>query len=215
MKMLLKNVARMATMVAVLFAVSCTKEDITADLFSDEALTTVNELVASGSGGSGSDSTRTGSHSHGWKGGRRNHPGHSRGDSIAFSGLPQAAQTYLIGNVDTSKITRIAKVTHRDSSVHYGVRLSDGTHIHFDANGAVVTSSTDRHVFTEITFAELPAAAQTHVLSKTTADKVAMVVKITKPDGTIMYGVRLTDNTHFAFDSAGAVVTKGRRGKRR
>lgn len=217
MKMLLKNFVRLATFVAFIFAISCTKEDLTADLFSDENATTVNELVATGSGGPGGDSTHMdgGNHSHGWRSGHRDHPGHSRGDSIAFSGLPETAKTYLIGNVDTSKITRIAKVTLRDSSVRYGVRLSNGTHIHFDANGAVVATPTDRHVFTEITFAELPAAAQTYVLSKTTADKIAIVIKVTKPDGTVFYGVRLTDNTHFAFDSTGAVVTKssGRRGR--
>ena len=217
MKMHLKNFARLATFVAFLFAVSCTKEDITADLFGDENATAVNELVATGSGGPGGDSTHThtGTRTHRWKGGHRSHPGHSRGDSIAFAGLPEAAKTYLTGNLDTSKITRIAKVTLRDSSVRYGVRLSDGTHVHFDANGAVVATPTDRHVFTEITFAELPATAQTYVLSKTTADKIAIVTKVTKPDGTVFYGVRLTDNTHFAFDSTGAVVTKGSGRKRR
>ena len=217
MKMLLKNFVRLATFVAFIFVVSCTKEDLTTDLFSDENATAVNELVASGSGGPGGDSTHTGTgnHSHGWRSGHREHPGHSRGDNIAFSGLPEAAKTYLLANKDTAKITRIAKVTLRDSSVRYGVRLSDGTHVHFDANGAVVATPTDRHVFTEITFVELPATAQTYVLSKTTADKIAIVTKVTKPDGTVFYSVRLTDNTHFAFDSTGAVVTKGTGRKRR
>lgn len=205
-----KNLLRLATFIAVIFTVACTKEDISSDLFSDDTITAVNELVASGTGagGPGSDSIHINGGGHGrhWKGGHGDHPGRSKGDSIIFSGLPQAAQAYLLANTDTSKLKRIAKITLKDSTVRYAVRLSDGKHYHFDANGAIVVTPMDNHVFTEITFAELPAAAQTYVLSKTTAANVSMVIKITKPDGTVVYGVRLADNTHYRFDAAGAVL---------
>ena len=206
-----KNFLRLATFVALIFTVACTKEDISTDLFSDDTTTAVNELVASGtgSGGPGTDSTHTNGGGHGdrhWKGGHGDHPGHAKGDSIGFKSLPLAAQTYLLANTDTSKLKRIAKITLKDSTVRYAVRLSDGKHYHFDANGAIVVTPMDNHVFTEITFAELPAAAQTYVLSKTTAANVSMVIKITKPDGTVVYGVRLLDNTHYRFDAAGAVL---------
>ena len=213
-----KNFLRLATFIAVIFTVACTKEDISSDLFSDDAVTAVNELVASGTGagGPGSDSTHINGGGHGrhWKGGHGNHPGRSRGDSIIFSGLPLAAQAYLLANTDTSKLKRIAKITLKDSTVRYAVRLSDGKHYHFDANGTIVVTPMDSHKFTEITFAELPAAAQTYVLSKTTAANVSVVIKITKPDGTVVYGVRLADNTHFRFDSAGAVLAQKSKKKR-
>ena len=214
-----KNFLRLATFVALIFAVACTKEDISTDLFSDDATVALNELVASGtgSGGPGTDSTHTNGGGHGgrhWKGGHGDHPGHAKGDSIAFSGLPLAAQTYLIANTDTSKLVRIAKITLKDSTIRYAVRLSNGKHYHFDASGALVATPMDNHKFTEITFAELPAAAQTYVLSKTTAANISMVIKITKPDGTIVYGVRLADNTHYAFDAAGAVLPERARKKK-
>lgn len=214
-----KNFLRLATFIAVIFAVACTKEDISTDLFSDDTIVAVNELVASGtgSGGPGTDSTHMNGGGHGdrhWKGGHGNHPGHAKGDSIGFKSLPLAAQTYLLANTDTSKLKRIAKITLKDNTVRYAVRLSDGKHFHFDANGAIVVTPMDNHVFIEITFAELPAAAQTFVLSKTTAANVSMVIKITKPDGTVVYGVRLTDNTHYRFDAAGAVLPEPRRKKK-
>ena len=72
----------------------------------------------------------------------------------------------------------------------------------------------DNHTFTEITFAELPAAAQTYVLSKTTVANISVVIKITKPDGTVVYGVRLADNTHYRFDAVGAVLPESTRKKK-
>ena len=169
-----KNFLRLATFVTLIFTVACTKEDVSTDLFSDDTTVAINELVASGtgSGGPGTDSTHINGGGHGdrhWKGGHGDHPGHAKGDSIAFKSLPLAAQTYLLANTDTSKLVRIAKITLKDSTVRYAVRLNDGKHYHFDANGAIVATTMDNHVFTEITFAELPAVAQTYVLSKTTA----------------------------------------------
>ena len=213
-----RNFLRLATFIAVIFIVACTKEDISSDLFSDDTVTAVNELVASGTGagGPGSDSAHVNGGGHGrhWKSGHGDHPGHAKGDSIAFKSLPLAAQTYLLANTDTSKLKRIAKITLKDSTVRYAVRLSDGKHYHFDANGTIVVTPMDNHKFTEITFAELPAAAQTYVLSKTTAANVSMVIKITKPDGTVVYGVRLLDNTHYRFDAAGAVLPEPTRKKK-
>ena len=214
-----KNFLRVATLIAVIFTVACTKEDVSTDLFSDDTTVALNELVASGtgSGGPGTNSTHTNGGGHGdchWKGGHGDHPGRLKGDSIAFSGLPLAAQTYLLANTDTSKLKRIAKITLKDNTVRYAVRLSDGKHYHFDASGTLVVTPMDNHTFTEITFAELPAAAQTYVLSKTTAANISVVIKITKPDGTVVYGVRLADNTHYRFDAVGAVLPESTRKKK-
>lgn len=202
-----KNFIRVAMFFAVILTVACTKDDMGTDLFSDDITASVNELVASGTGagGPGGDSTKPGGHRH-WKGGHGEHPGRSKGDSIGLSGLPQAAQAYLLANTDTSKLKRIAKITLADGTFRYVARLITGKHFHFDAAGAVVTTPMDNHVFTEILFTDLPAAAQTYILANTTLVNVSMVIKITKPDGTVVYGVRLADNKHYAFDAAGALL---------
>ena len=213
-----KNFIRLATFVAILFTVACTKEDVSvSETLADGTATVVDELVVSGTGGGGGgDSTTADSTRHRcWKGGKHGeHPGRVKGDSIAFSALPAAAQTYLNANTDVSTITRIVKITLKDSTVNYSVRFSTGIHIHFDATGAVITKPTNNHVFTEITLTDLPAAAQTYLSSNTTVANISTIVKITKPDGTIVYGVRMTDNTFYAFDSAGALLATGtKRGK--
>jgi hypothetical protein len=111
---------------------------------------------------------------------------------------------------------RIIKITLPDGTIQYGVRLNDHTHLHFDAAGAVITTTTDRHQFVIITFNDLPAAAKTYLNANTTVANIVGIIKITKPDGTFAYGVRLADNTRYTFDAAGAVIpnpTGGRRGR--
>lgn len=208
MNVSIKNLFRVATLAGLLFAVACTKES-TGDILADSTVTTVDELVASGTG-AGGDSTKSDTSRHGgcWKGGRKhgNHPARVAGDSIGFTDLPAAAQTYLNTNTTVANITRIVKVTLADGTVNYVVRFNDRTHIHFDAAGTFLTKTTSKHQFTEIAFTDLPAAAQTYLNTNTTVANITTIVKITKPDGTIVYGVRLNDNTHFAFDSTGALL---------
>ncbi len=220
MNVSIKNLLRLATLVGILFSVACAKES-SGDVLADGSLTTVDELVVSGTGAGGPDSLRNpGDTSRGrcWRGGggkHGNHPSKVQGDSIGFSGLPTAAQANLIANTDTSKITRIVKITLADGTFNYVVRFSDRKHIHFDAAGVVLIKATKDHQFTEITFADLPAAAQTYLNANATVANITAVVKITKPDGTIIYGVRLSDNKHFAFDSAGTLldIPNGGRGR--
>jgi Putative beta-lactamase-inhibitor-like, PepSY-like len=220
MNVSIKNLLKVATLVGILFTVACTKES-SGDVLADGSLTTVDELVVSGTGAGGPDSLghhRDSTSGHFWKGGggkHGNHPSKVQGDSIGFSGLPAAAQANLIANTDTSKITRIVKITLADGTFNYVVRFSDRKHIHYDAAGVVLVKATKDHQFTEITFADLPAAAQTYLNANTTVANITTVVKITKPDGTIIYGIRMSDNTHFAFDSAGALLDTPTGGGRR
>lgn len=217
----IKKFLRVATFAGILLAVACTKES-TGDVLADGTLTTVDELVVSGTGAGGDSSTTDSTRGRCWRGGggkHGNHPARVQGDSIGLTDLPAAAQTYLNANTTVANITRIVKITLADGTVNYVVRFNDRTHIHFDSAGAVLSTQTDKHQFTEITFADLPAAAQTYLNTNTTVANITTVVKITKPDGTVVYGVRLSDNTHYAFDSAGALLDtptggKGGRGKK-
>lgn len=205
---------------AILFTVACTKDAIDT-ITSDANIVAVNELVTLSEPPSGPppppDSThlpRDSSH-HGWGHGHGDHPGHVAGDSIGFSALPSAAKTYLLTNSDTSKIAKIVKITLPDGTFQYVVRLKDHTHIHFDAAGAVILTTTDNHHFVTILFTDLPAAAQTYLNAHTTVANIVGIIKVTKPDGTFEYGVRLADNTRFTFNAAGALIanpTGGRRG---
>jgi hypothetical protein len=204
---------------AVLFTVACTKENLD-NIVNDANIVAVDELVTMSEPPSGPppppDSTRSprDSSNRCWGRGHGNHPGKIKGDSIGFSGLPSAAQTYLLTNSDTSKIVRIVKITLPDGTFQYVVRLKDRTHLHFDAAGVVIMTTTDRHQFVTITFNDLPAAAKTYLNANTTVANIVAVIKVTKPDGTFVYGVRLADNTRFTFDAAGAKIDNPKGGRK-
>ncbi len=218
----LKNFIGSLAFMAILVTVACTKD--TVDTFvADANIVAVNELVTLSSPPP-PDSTHspTDSTHHCWGGqggghgdhGHGEHPGHVKGDSIGFRDLPAAIQTYLL-TTDTSKIAKIVKITLPDGTFQYTVRLKDHTHLHFDAAGVLISTTMDNHHFVTITLADLPAAARTYVNAHTTAANIAGIIKVTKPDGTIEYGVRLTDNTRYTFDAAGNLIpnpTGGRHG---
>ncbi len=198
---------------AILFTVACTKDDLD-NIVSDANIVAVDELVTLSapppdSTHSPRDSSRC------WKRGQGTHPGRVKGDSIGFTALPSAAQTYLLTNSDTSKIVRIVKITLPDGTFQYAVRLKDRTHLHFDAAGALITTTTDRHQFITILFADLPTAAKTYLNANTTVANIVAIIKVTKPDGTFIYGVRLADNTRFTFDAAGALIPNPKGGRRK
>jgi hypothetical protein len=207
---------------AVLFTVACTKDTLDT-VVDDASIVAVNELVTLSEPPSGPpppDSVRlprdSSGHGHGWGRGHGNHPSKVAGDSIGFSGLPAAARTYVLANFDTSKIKKIIKITLADGTIQYSVRFNDHTHAHFDAAGVFISTTTDTHRFVTITLADLPAAAQTFLNANTTAANIVAIIKVTKPDGTFEYGVRLADNTRFTFNAAGAVIANpkgGRHGK--
>ncbi len=64
-------------------------------------------------------------------------PHHPHGQAIDPSALPQAALDYVAANYPAATIERAAVFNNG----FYGVRLSDGTHILFDADGNVIFDS--------------------------------------------------------------------------
>ena len=217
----IKNLFGSLAFLALMLAVACTKD--TTDTTSDATIVPVNELVTLSDPPTGpntpdsvhtnSDSTRCWGGRHGR--GHGNHPGRIKGDSIGFSTLPAAAQTHLL-TLDTSKILRIVKITLPNGTFQYVVRFKDRTHLHFDAAGVVIVTTMDTHRFVVIAFADLPAAARTYLNTNTTVANIVGIIKVTKPDGTIEYGVRLSNNTRYTFNAAGALIpnpTGGRRGR--
>lgn len=213
----MKQLFQVLSMFILVLAISCTKSsnvDPSADL---DVITTSDELLALGQGTSGTVAGPMGgdtSREHCNKVGRGrhgNHPNGGRGDSIGFGDLPAEAQAYLTANADVTLITRIEKITLSDGTVRYGVRLSDRTHYHFDATGAVIVDEPRGNKFVEITLAELPAAIQTYLTTNGHSTDIDHIIKVTKTDGTIIYGVRLTNNTIITFDSTGAVIPNPKR----
>jgi ribosomal protein L14 len=219
----MKNLFGAIAFMCLMLVVACQKTD---DLpFADDTETAVEELltVSIGTLTTRGDSTMHGgggSHDHhggfgNRGGGRHTHPAGMRGDSIGFVALPQAAQTYINTNKGgTTNVKMIVKVTLPDGTVRYGVRFNDKTHLHFDANGAVVATENRDSAFTEITFADLPAAAKTFLTANADVTKISHVIKVTKKDGSVFFGVRLSDGKHFHFDANGTVV-EGKNRKRR
>jgi Putative beta-lactamase-inhibitor-like, PepSY-like len=174
-----------------------------------DAALAANELILISAppdtNGTGSDTFRHRGHG---RGKHHQHPEGRKGDSIGFSDLPAAAQTYLKANANVDSIKIIVKITLKDGSIQYGVRMLNRKHYHFDANGAVIVKELKDHQFTEIAVTALPAAAQTYLTTNNLTSKVELVMQITRPDGKIYYGVRLTDNKPLMFDSEGNVLAK-------
>lgn len=216
--MKIKNVLKALAFFGLLAVVACTQEESIDEALVNETNLASNELVtttAKSLDSVGTGITTDAKHRrHGWGGGRGSHPHNITGDSIGFAGLPTAAQTYLTTNTDTSTIIRIVRITLPDSSVQYIVRLLGRTHLHFDANGNVITMPTHGCQFIDILFANLPTAAQTYLNTNVTVANIAMIVQLTKPDGTIYYLVRMNDGTRITFDASGNVVPNDGRGRR-
>jgi Putative beta-lactamase-inhibitor-like, PepSY-like len=214
----MKNLVKVFAFMSVLFVFACTKDNsTTANNVVDAQTFAINELTAltatSLDTAKGPDGHERGQHGCGNKGGFGNmgkghheHPEGIKGDSIGFKDLPATAQATLTASGDAAKILRIVRIKEADGTIRFVVRLTDKKHIHFDANGAVITLPSREHAFTAITIDELPAAAKAHVLANTTVDKITHIIKITKQDGSIEYGVRTSDNKDFHYDANGAVI---------
>jgi hypothetical protein len=199
----MKLLLNFALLMGLLFYVGCNKDTIE-DLLTDDTTLAVEELLTgTASLRDGGDSTGTSGHGH------CHHPGKIKGDSIGFADLPQVIQDCLIANADTSAIKRIIRITLPDGSIRYGIRFNDNTHLHFDADGNVIPGHTPKGQFTAITFDELPAGAQDYLNTNNLTASIALVIKLTKPDGTVVYIVRLTDNKKYAFDADGNLVEMG------
>jgi hypothetical protein len=106
------------------------------------------------------------------------------------------------------------KITLPDSTIRYAVRFTNGTHYHFDANGVFMTTPNHAHAFANIAFDSLPAAAKTYLLANTDTALINHIIKITNANGSVLYGVRLNNNTQYFFDVNGAIVPAPRRRRR-
>jgi hypothetical protein len=217
----MKNVVKVFAFMGLFLAFSCVKDNsgtVEANAVIDTQSFAMNELTAlttNGGGAGGGSDTSKGGGMHGCGNrdgfgnmgrGHHEHPDGIKGDSIGFKDLPQAAQATLTASGDATKILRIVKITATDGTIRYVVRLTDRKHIHFDANGVVVVLPSREHAFTAITIDDLPAAAKAHVLADTNPSKITHIIKITKPDGSVEYGVRTSDNKDFHYDANGAVI---------
>jgi hypothetical protein len=210
----MKNLVKLSAIAGFLFLFSCTAQDeITTDATVDENLLITTEFLLGPSDSSHTDSTRRCGNGHG-RGTGGHHLGHASGaqaDSIGLADLPQTAQNYIATNAATLTISKILKITLPDGTIRYAVRFTDGTHYHFDASGTFIVKPSHIHRFSGVTFDSLPAAARTYLLANTDTALINHIVKIVQRDGTLLYGVRLNNNTRYFFDSNGAIVPEPRR----
>jgi hypothetical protein len=210
----MKNLVKLSAIAGFLFLFSCTAQDeITTDATVDENLLITTEFLLGPSDSSHTDSTRRCGNGHG-RGRGGHHFGHASGaqaDSIGLADLPQTAQNYIATNAATLTIRKILKITLSDGTIRYAVRFTDGTHYHFDASGTFIVKPSHIHHFSSVAFDSLPAAARTYLLANTDTTLINHIVKIVQRNGTILYGVRLNNNTRYFFDSNGAIVPEPRR----
>ncbi len=213
----MKQLFQFLSMFILVLAISCTKSSSVDPSGTLDVITTSDALLTLGQGTSGTvagpmggDTSRGRCDSLG-RGRHGRHPNGGRGDSIGFGDLPATAQAYLNANVNVTLIKRIEKITLPDGTVRYGVRLTDRTHYHFDATGALIVDEPRGNKFVEITLAELPAVIQNYLTANGHTTDIDHIIKVTKPDGTIIFGVRLTNNTMITFDSTGAVIPNPKR----
>jgi hypothetical protein len=212
----MKNLLKVSVFLSLMLAFACTRtNDVTptdsTDVAADQITLAADEIVAQGAGGGGDSIPNRGKHNFGPRGGgKHGHPhGHS-GDSITVNQLPTAAKDYLTTNKLLDSVKRVFKVTLNDSAktVRYIVHLKNHKHLFFDASGNLVTQTTHSHAFVSVAFTDLPAAAKTYLAANTDVTKITHIIKITKKDGTVQYGVRTSENKHFLFDAAGALIKK-------
>ncbi len=209
----MKQFIQVLSMLALVLAVACTKTaGVDPAVSTLDVITPADELLTLGqgtlglvAGPFGGDTSRKRCDSLG-RGGHGRHPHGERGDSIGFGDLPATAQAYITANANGATVVRVEKITLPDGTVRYGVRLSDKTHYHFDATGAVIADEPRGNKFVEITLAELPAVIQTYLTTNGHTTDIDHVVKVTKTDGTVIYGVRLTNNTIITFNATGTVI---------
>ena len=208
----MKNLVRVFAFMSLLLVFACTKDnsvDATSAV-DDVQSAAINEITALTTNGGDTATAMKGCGNRGGFGnmgrGRHQHPEGIKGDSIGFNDLPQAAQTTLTDSGFVTKILRVLKITLPDGTFSYVVRFTDRKHLHFDAAGAIIVLPSRQHNFTAITIDDLPAAAKADVLTKTDVSKITHVIKITKPDGSIEYGVRTNDNKNFRYDAAGVLL---------
>jgi hypothetical protein len=212
----MKNLVKVFAFLTVLLVFACTKEDTISTANEVDAQTyALNELTALTANGHDTVTGKKGCGNRDGFGnmgkGRHNHPDGIKGDSIGFGDLPQAAKDTLTASGAAATILRIVKITATDGTITYVVRFTDRKHIHFNASGVTIQVASKHHSFTAITIDELPAAAKAHVLANTTADKITHIIKITKQDGSIEYGVRISNNKGFYYDANGAVIAGPKR----
>jgi Putative beta-lactamase-inhibitor-like, PepSY-like len=213
----MKNLLKVSVFLGLMLAFACTKtdsvtpnSDLTA-VAADQLVLAADELVAQGAGGGGDTLPNRDRHGFGPRGGgKHEHPCGSKGDSISINQLPAAAKAYLTTNKLTDSVRRVFKITLKDSanSVRYVVDLKNHKHLFFDAAGNLVAQPTRDHAFVSIAYNDLPAAAKTYLAANTDIAKITHIVKVTLPNGTIAYGVRLGDNKHLLFDAAGKLIVK-------
>lgn len=219
----MKNFVKFSAVAAALFLFSCTaQEDVTVETPDTNTLITTEFLLGppptptpSGTT-SHRDSGRVcgGGHGRGTNGHHLGHASGAQADSITFAQLPQAAQTYITTNAGTLTIGKIIKITLPDSTIRYAVRFTNGTHYHFDATGVLIATPRHAHAFASVAFDSLPAAAKTYLLANTDTTLINHIIKITNANGSILYGVRLNNNTHYFFDVNGVIVPAPRRRRR-
>ncbi|MEN9610842.1 MAG: putative beta-lactamase-inhibitor-like, PepSY-like [Bacteroidota bacterium] len=212
----MKNFVKFSAVASILILFACNKqEDVTVNTPDANTLITTELLLAPAAPADSAhkDGGRVcgGGHGRGEGGHQEGHASGAQGDSIPFAQLPQAAQTYIKTNAATLTVAKIVKVTLPDGTIRYAVRFTDGTHYHFDANGALLATPTHPHAFDNVKFDSLPAAARTYLLAHTDTALINHIIKITEKNGTVLYGVRLNNNTHYFFDANGAIVPEPRR----
>jgi hypothetical protein len=212
----MKNLVKFSAVASILILFACNKqEDVMVDTPDSNTLITTELLLGPPTP---LDSTRRdsghtcgGGHGRGQGGHHAGHASGAQADSISFAQLPQAAQTYITTNAGTLTIGKMVKITLPDGTIRYAVRFTNGTHYHFDANGVLVATPNHAHAFTNVPFDSLPAAARTYLLANTDTALINHIIKITGKNGALLYGVRLNNNTHYFFDSNGAIVPEPRR----
>ena len=223
----MKNLLKVAAFMSVLLIFACQKTDTASPLTTDSAAQVAADeltvVVGTGGGGNAVDTARddkrggTKDDKHGGFGkdekGKCGHPSGMKGDSIGFNQLPAAAQAYVNANKGTATVSSVVKITGDNGVVRYAVRLSDKTHFHFDAAGALIPADSRGHKFTVIAYDALPAAAKAFLATKTDVTKITHVIQIVLKDGTVVYGVRTADNKHFLFDAAGNLLPTNPRKK--
>ncbi|MEM6345022.1 MAG: PepSY-like domain-containing protein [Bacteroidota bacterium] len=130
-------------------------------------------------------------------------------DSISLDSLPTAINTYVDTAYTGEVIVKAVSFVNDEGATIYVVRMSSGEVLSFDDTGAflgVRPTQVCHRRGTRIEAVDLPQAVQTAVSTDYPATTIDKTAEISLADGTLLYVVKLDDDTRLLYDSNGLEV---------
>jgi hypothetical protein len=135
------------------------------------------------------------------------HPHNLTALVLKFEELPQITQDYLHTLVNENiYAVFILKIENDNGKVRYSVRLNNGLHAHFTADGTLKKQVTKNKKFESLLISQLPTTIQDYITANIDPATIIGSLRVTRLNDKIKYSVRTNNNTRYIFDESGSLV---------